>query len=356
MIRLLVRKIMKYRNLYAYIVFVCPNVYINLVFDREQREWKSDAEIKADAYHQKQERREAKVEQERRAKQQDQTRQKWNAVQTNYQKMAQADWKKLQDTPMPVTQLVPVSVGQPSPPAASSCKISLVASSMSAAIQQQKGASHVLVLVSAHPRRPHKAYIKGSLSPEGALSRQYPNLIRSLHRAAVSSPSLYPLTNQVLYTPNVRQFRNTANKKVAPDKAGVASFLVAAPPDSRKLEDVKDDVLSAHKTVVGVLDRALNAPQTVPLVGERPTIIIGAWGCGLFAPNNSDARRKYQSIMIQLLVDRIQVHCRQYAHIVIACKHPALSDCFGRCLTASSHLQLSSPSTWIYTQKPHERT
>jgi uncharacterized protein (TIGR02452 family) len=127
-----------------------------------------------------------------------------------------------------------------------------------------------------------------------------------------AQPVCYPLNGNVIFTPHVQRWRDTELKE---DKNGItASFITAAAPNVKHTPNlsIERTLASASRT----LDCVFNTQEIAD--PYHPTLIIGAWGCGAFAPKDEPVRSQYIHAMIELICQKITNWGRVYQRIVIA--------------------------------------
>jgi uncharacterized protein (TIGR02452 family) len=198
----------------------------------------------------------------------------------------------------------------------------------------------LIVLNHANAKCAGGGYVHGARAQEESLCRQYRLLYASLEKAE----HLYPITNKVLFTPNVRRTRDTHLKQVLGGDRVTASFITAAAPNHNKLQlpAANTDYVTYITNIlneVNVFDRMeriLMAASNPVSIGHSestsnlPTLIIGAWGCGAFAPKTKDAlfNMTYKSVIIKQLATLSRTYGSKFHQIVFACPEQSLISIF----------------------------
>ncbi|WP_246002677.1 TIGR02452 family protein [Allorhizocola rhizosphaerae] len=146
----------------------------------------------------------------------------------------------------------------------------------SLAAARRLGSSAVLVFASA--RRPGGGFLRGAQAQEESIARS-----SALYACQLTQPGFYRrdysglYTDDVIYSPRVPVFRDDSGALL--DTAYTASMLTCAAPNLTELAP------SLLPGVPGVLRRrAVRVLEVAAHHGER-TLVLGAWGCGVFRNN-----------------------------------------------------------------------
>lgn len=183
----------------------------------------------------------------------------------------------------------------------------------------------------ANARHVGGGYLHGAIAQEEELCRQYPHLYASLN---ANKHALYPIEldkGEVLYTRNVARIRNNLENgydvlNVAPAAAAAApvfvDFVSAAAPNMNNEglgKTFADYKINIELTLKRIMD--------IPAQEKCECIVMGAWGCGAFAPK--DARRiEYIDAMIDSICSIIKALKKNYKIIIIAIPDPVFMNEF----------------------------
>jgi len=163
---------------------------------------------------------------------------------------------------------------------------------------------------------PGGGYIHGAIAQEEELCRQYPQLYASLLSISQNKrlnpyPNLsFEIQSGILYTPNAYRFRNVDYSLVARPYQ-YTSFISAAAPDMSRTPDAIINVQIAEK-----INEILDLIFIIPKQYNIDTLIIGAWGCGAFAPRNT--KTTYIKQIAYLICNKIKCYKKLYQNVVVA--------------------------------------
>lgn len=172
------------------------------------------------------------------------------------------------------------------------------------------GCTNITALNFASSRNPGGGYINGAIAQEECLCRQYP----TLHNSLISvKHNMYPIlldNSEVLFTPGVRRYRDHHLHWI--DSQLQVNFVSAAAPNMNRLPDMKFESFEEQ------IKRTLTTIMIVPVNVKSECIILGAWGCGVFAPKNHIYRRKYIAMMSNVICTYAVKFRHLYKYVYIA--------------------------------------
>lgn len=145
--------------------------------------------------------------------------------------------------------------------------------------------AHVCALNFASAKHPGGGYRRGTRAQEEDLCR-----VSTLHYVLDQLPDYYRInrecgsnlyTDTAIYTPGIEFFRDSYYNLIEPTyKAAIITI-----PAPKLVEDDEDlDPAEVHPTLVRRIRRILTIAQAH---GHR-TLVLGAWGCGVFRNNPAD--------------------------------------------------------------------
>jgi len=156
---------------------------------------------------------------------------------------------------------------------------------------------HAIALNFANGYHVGGGYLRGATAQEEDLCRQYPRLYMSLSYAE-SELGLYPVhLDNVLITHNIERMREDKEQGYdVIDYPNVsAGFITAAAPNmnnshykGKTFEDLKIDLVKSLELIF-----------TTPKFSgkEYDVLVVGAWGCGAFAPHDQKESFAYRTEM-----------------------------------------------------------
>lgn len=169
----------------------------------------------------------------------------------------------------------------------------------------------------ANAIRPGGGYLRGAIAQEEELCRQYAHLYTVL---IDSEEDIYPLNNKsaVAYVKNIPRIRENRNHGYAISNKPVlnTSFICAAAPNmndefnfDKTFDNFKNEIEKLLKIIMVSPQKANN--------NEYSCIIIGAFGCGAFAPR--DGRHDgYIDKMASCIIDIANDYRHLYDYVIIA--------------------------------------
>jgi len=159
-------------------------------------------------------------------------------------------------------------------------------------------------------------YLRGATAQEEDLCRQYPRLYMSLEYAQ-SQLGLYPVhLDNVLITHGIERMREDKENgyEVIDHIDTCASFITAAAPNmnnphykGKTFDDLKNDLVKSLELIF-----------TIPKFCGNNVLIIGAWGCGAFAPHDQKESFAYRTEMANLIAKYTNHYRRLYDVICVA--------------------------------------
>jgi uncharacterized protein (TIGR02452 family) len=222
--------------------------------------------------------------------------------------------------------------------------------------------AEIAILNFANGITPGGGYLEGVTAQEEDLCRKSPYLYYSLYLAKMGG--LYDLwskglkkyqddqvkwDSQILYTPNVKFIRDAQNKILQnPYKVSVIS---AVAPFSQKITDSSQitQLVPKIKNVIKYIYYAPILAETrstyfhcpsntstseIASSANKPVtigiLILGAWGCGNFAPTNENLQKSYRQQVAQCFVDVLKKNGGHYNLICFAIPNDDNYSIFGQ--------------------------
>lgn len=179
----------------------------------------------------------------------------------------------------------------------------------------------VVALNFANSKTPGGGYLRGSIAQEEELCRQYPHLYSSLKNSTRSkSVKTYPIrSGEVLLTHGVPRCRDNRDSGycVLDYLDTLSGFLTSPAPNMRTVRNRYKTFNDFNDEIENTLDAVFLAP----IVNNRVrynTLIIGAWGCGAFAPVEKKEREAYINQMAKKLSEYVNKYRERYDCISIS--------------------------------------
>jgi len=182
------------------------------------------------------------------------------------------------------------------------------------AIIRYHDGNRMCVLNFANSSHPGGGYFSGSIAQEEELCRQYPFL-----HASLKESNLYPIEfSSCLYTkdiPRNRENRENGYEFIINPQIVVDFISAAAPNMKGRQKNMTFDNLK--KRIEETLD-IIFISSTYLTGYQTSTLIIGAWGCGAFAPEIHDDKEVYLNKMILSILGKTVQYSKLYDKIVVA--------------------------------------
>ena len=192
----------------------------------------------------------------------------------------------------------------------------------------------VIALNYANAFTPGGGYLNGSIAQEEELCRQYPHLYNSLKNSKHSKKNYYPLSNNhLLITHDIKRYRENCNNgyKVIKNPDITAGFITTAAPNMRSIknkgkqfDDYRGEIHKLLKMIFSVAyTKLLSFLKTKFRIKDSEqkgydVLIIGAWGCGAFAPIGTKDRIRYITDMANLMAYVANQYRHMYDYISVA--------------------------------------
>lgn len=168
----------------------------------------------------------------------------------------------------------------------------------------------IVIMNFANTRNPGGGYHVGCPSQEEALCRSAPFLFPSLQEEQKRGGYPFRWSEHIKVTRDVPFFRADGTKGYKwYQKPLMATVLSCAGPDLRGFESIKFELEQYQKNPQEVFDRIYRVIQTaLTAVPEADVLIVGALGCGAFAPNSlgSEAVTHYREQVARLFLKALQ--------------------------------------------------
>lgn len=167
----------------------------------------------------------------------------------------------------------------------------------------------VAALNFANSFTPGGGYLRGSHTQEEELCRQFPHLYASL-----ISSQLYPIKQgTVLITPGIKRVREGIENgyKLISEPTTEVCFITAAAPDLNEhhKESIPTSTFANHReTINTTMKLVMTSSKTI---ADYNVLILGAWGCGAFAPRNIYKRNSH----INQMANEIKKVCSHYRYL-----------------------------------------
>ena len=159
-------------------------------------------------------------------------------------------------------------------------------------------------------------YVVGAFAQEEDLCRQYPTLYNSLLDAKENK--LYPIKfGSVLITHNVKRIRENRDNgyKIIPNNNIYTGFITSAAPNMRLYNNMNKNFSDFEDG----LRKSLDLIFTVPIAKNNYNVcILGAFGCGAFAPSDTLKRDTYITNMVSLILEYANKYRNLYDVISIS--------------------------------------
>lgn len=197
-----------------------------------------------------------------------------------------------------------------------------------AIIKYTKMNKKVMVLNFANPKKPGGEYLFGKDGREEELCRQYPRLFMSLDRVNRRTDTydsrLYPIDpGSVLITHRIERLREDRDQgyKVIEKPNISCGFITASAPDMT----LRDNARKSFKEIAVDLNKLFKLIFNVPKCTREnyTALILGAFGCGNFAPVNQNERTPYIINMAKLMKEHVVKYRGLYDIISIAIPNKA---------------------------------
>jgi|AntRauTorckE6833_2_1112554.scaffolds.fasta_scaffold27804_2 uncharacterized protein (TIGR02452 family) len=178
----------------------------------------------------------------------------------------------------------------------------------------------VIALNYANATTPGGGYLNGAIAQEEELCRQYPHLYNSIKNSKHSKKKYYPLSNNhLLITHDIKRYRENSNNgyKIINIPNISAGFITTAAPNMRSIKNKKKQ-FHHFKDEINQLFKLIFTAAYVKFEEEYNVLVIGAWGCGAFAPLKSEERIKYISDMANLMAVAANNYRYMYDYISVS--------------------------------------
>jgi uncharacterized protein (TIGR02452 family) len=165
--------------------------------------------------------------------------------------------------------------------------------------------NNVVALNFGSGRHAGGGYLTGAHAQEEELCRQYPDLYNSLTR----EKSFYPIEyNQVLYTPNIKRIRKSRadGYEIVKNSNISCSFITAAAPNVNHTKQTFEQIENNVKDNLELIFQ-ISRHKDVLSRNDHNILIVGAWGCGAFAPHD-DYKEEYIDKLSKLII----AYCIKY--------------------------------------------
>ena len=170
----------------------------------------------------------------------------------------------------------------------------------------------------ANARTPGGGYLKGSIAQEEELCRQYPHLYTSLRSSTHNrNGSLYPIKpTEVLITHMISRYRESmTNGYAVINQPNVrAGFITAAAPNMRLGKNKNKSFNNFKDEIRSTLDLIFTVPQFNNREGYN-VLVVGAWGCGAFAPASRGADKKKRNEYIRQMANTMAEYVNNYRYL-----------------------------------------
>lgn len=178
----------------------------------------------------------------------------------------------------------------------------------------------VMALNFANRSNPGGGYIYGARAQEESLCRQYPYLYSGL---CCHSEETYPIKG-IIVSENVPRHRKE-DFTLVQDPSIYASFVTCAAPMVRLTQNPFDE----NKEYI---EDMLELIFTVPASKGYDVLVVGAWGCGAFAPHDPKKCLSYVTKMAATMRMFAETYKKFYKHIVFAIPNDKNYDIFKQVL------------------------
>lgn len=225
-------------------------------------------------------------------------------------KFVQRKMEKNKDLEIPRTVSVPV-VSQPisSPRTFTTMVVNDTSSNLLERFSKTHG-SQIAIMNFANTRNPGGGYQVGCLAQEEELCRASPLLFPSLKEEQRRGGYPFQWSEQIKVTRDVPFCRADSTKQYQWYKKGLMATVVScAGPDLRGLTGIEFELEEYQKNPQAVFDRIYRVIQTaLTAVPEANVLILGALGCGAFAPRplGSAAVTHYREQVARLFLKALQ--------------------------------------------------
>lgn len=136
----------------------------------------------------------------------------------------------------------------------------------------------------ANAQHPGGGYLRGAIAQEEDLCRQYPSLYFTLEEAK-QKYKMYPLGfGELIYSSHVARYREneTKNYQIQFNPTIYTNFITCASPNLNGR--MFSQISQAEREHIY---KSIDLMFRVAINNEVKFLILGAWGCGAFAPNDN---------------------------------------------------------------------